>query len=103
MADSFMGRCGEDCEGCKHRESDGCPGCQATQGKPFWGECKLAMCCISKQHEHCGQCQELPCARLGEYASEPDNGYILLNLKAWNEMGYDAWRHKQKSDREGAE
>ena len=38
MADQLMSRCGEYCEGCGHRESDGCSGCRATEGKPFWGE-----------------------------------------------------------------
>lgn len=94
MADSFMGRCGDDCADCGHRESDGCPGCQ-TAGKPFWGECALAKCCVARELDHCGQCQQFPCAKLNEYASEPDNGKILLNLRAWNEMGYDAWRREK--------
>jgi len=98
MTHPFMGRCGEDCQGCTHRESDGCPGCPATQGKPFWGECALAMCCLARELDHCGQCQESPCAKLNEYASEPANGHILLNLRAWNERGYDAWR-QEKHDR----
>ncbi len=101
MADSFMGRCGDDCEGCKHRESDGCPGCPATGGKPFWGECRIATCCISKGHVHCGQCQEFPCAKLSVYASEPENGNIILNLKAWNEIGYEAWRQEQQEQSKG--
>jgi len=95
MADSFMARCGDDCEKCGHRESDGCTGCQVA-GKPFWGECKIAACCVAKEHDHCGQCADFPCDKLNEYASEPNNEYILLNLKAWNEMGYEAWQKKNK-------
>ncbi len=89
MAYPFMARCGDDCEICKHRESDGCPGCSATQGKPFWGECKLAMCCISKGYEHCGQCQNRPCEIMKGYDGYEEG---LRNLEAWNKMGYDVWR-----------
>jgi len=95
VADLFMGRCGIDCEACKYRTQTGCPGCPATEGKPFWGECKLAMCCLAKGHAHCGECAEFPCATLNEYAydrEQGDNGKRILNLRAWNEMGYDAWR-----------
>ena len=93
MADPFMSRCGDDCEGCKHRESDGYPGCRATGGKPFWGECKWAMCCISNGHEHCGQCRNLPCEIMKEYDGYEQN---IRNLKAWNEIGFDTWRREQK-------
>ncbi len=100
MADALMGRCGIDCEACTYRNQMGCPGCQRTQGKPFWGQCAVAACCLAKGHDHCGQCQEFPCATLNEYAYHPeqgDNGARLLNLKAWNETGYDAWRRGRKS------
>ena len=102
MADSFMGRCGIDCEACNYREQMNCPGCPATEGKPFWGECKLAMCCISKGYEHCGQCQEFPCEVLKAFSYDPDqgdNGQRIRNLQAWNEVGYEAWRKaKRKSE-----
>jgi len=99
MADQFMAHCGIDCEACTYRESAGCAGCLAAKGKPFWGECALAACCIGKGHDHCGQCQEFPCATLNEYAYDPqngDNGKRILNLRAWNEVGYGAWRREQK-------
>ncbi len=93
MADLFMGRCGCDCKNCKHRESDGCPGCPTAQGKMFWGECEVAKCCLDKGHDHCGQCQEFPCATLRKYADDPEQGDSerLRNLRAWNEIGYEAW------------
>lgn len=96
MTDPFMNRCGSDCEPCKHRTSDGCPGCRATGGKQFWGDCKMALCCISKQHEHCGQCRNFPCETMKEYDGYEES---VRNLKAWNEIGFDAWReHKSQSD-----
>jgi hypothetical protein len=99
MADAFMARCGIDCEACKYREQMNCPGCPATGGKPFWGECQVARCCIGKGHEHCGQCAEFPCELLKKFAYDPeqgDNGRRIRNLEAWNEKGYDVWR-KEKS------
>jgi len=99
MADSFMGRCGVDCEACEYRKQTGCPGCQAAEGKLFWGECAVAKCCLGKGHDHCGQCQEFPCAMLNEYAFEPehgDQGARIRSLEAWNEKGYDAWRAEKR-------
>jgi len=43
---------------------------------------------------------------LKEYAYDSehgDNGKRILNLRAWNEVGYDAWRRDQKSDHKGAQ
>lgn len=95
MADLFMGRCGIDCNECSCRVQMGCPGCINSEGKPFWGECRVSKCCTGKDYEHCGRCQEFPCDVLNEfsYASEHgDNGKRIRNLEIWNEMGYDAWR-----------
>ena len=106
VTDSFMGRCGIDCEACEHRTRNGCPGCPAADGKLFWGDCRLANCCAGKGHDHCGQCGEFPCTTLNEFAydrEEGDNGQRILNLRAWNEIGYDAWRRTQESSRRGAQ
>jgi len=53
-------RCGLCCDTCPYKESAGCPGCFASGGNPFWGECDTAKCCIDKGHTHCGQCEQLP-------------------------------------------
>ena len=98
MANPFMARCGIDCQACTYREQTGCPGCPATEGKLFWGECALAKCCITKGHDHCGQCEDFPCAMLNEYANDPehgDQGERIRNLHAWNTEGYDTWRAKR--------
>ena len=98
MADSFMGRCGVDCEACEYRVQTGCPGCRAAEGKLFWGECTLAKCCIGKNLEHCGQCQEFPCKTLNDYAYDPehgDKGKRIRNLREWNEKGFEAWRSEK--------
>ena len=35
--------CGADCSQCQYQEK--CPGCIATNGRPFGGDCLLAQCC----------------------------------------------------------
>jgi hypothetical protein len=91
MARQFMGRGGCDCESCQHRATDGCPGCQVARGKMFWGECEVAKCCLARGHDHCGQCQECPCPALVSL-HQNDNGVCLSNLRAWKEIGFEAWR-----------
>jgi len=96
MADPVMGRCGIDCEKCQYREPRNCPGCHATDGTLYWGECDVAKCCIGRDLEHCGQCQEFPCKTLNDYACDPthgDQGRRIANLREWNEKGYEAWRN----------
>src|SRR5512135_424827 len=101
-----MARCGIDCEACEYRTPKSCPGCLAAEGKLFWGECAVAKCCMAKGHDHCGQCLEFPCALLNEYAYHPeqgDNGKRILNLRAWNTMGYAAWRRAQDEGSESTQ
>lgn len=62
-----MQPCGVVCDECAYR-SNGCAGCDAISGKPFWlqytgGEvCEIYRCCRQeKRYTHCGACAELPC------------------------------------------
>lgn len=83
-----MGSCGTYCELCDWKEKTNCPGCQAVEGKPFWGVCDIAKCSIEKQHNHCGHCTSLPCDKLhAAYNSKEhgDHGERLINLKNWAE------------------
>ena len=70
MADQFISRCGSDCSACEHTTKDGCPGCFAAAGKIFWGDCALALCCIAKGYDHCGQCGAFPCTALTQQTPE---------------------------------
>ena len=68
-------RCGLHCTGCAWKESHGCGGCIETNGHPFHGECPIAVCCQSKELEHCGACRTIPCDRLYAYSDlEPEHG-----------------------------
>ena len=84
MADQLTSRCGCDCTVCEHTTKDGCPGCLAAAGKVFWGECALATCCITKEHDHCGQCQVFPCTALTEQT--PDEIHV-----------FDTWRREHSA------
>jgi hypothetical protein len=85
-AREMLGRCGAYCGVCEWREPSRCPGCQANQGKMFWGQCAVATCSIEKGYPHCGYCKALPCPTLLAAFNNPehgDNGERLANLKGW--------------------
>ncbi len=83
-------RCGLLCAGCSFKQSHGCKGCIAMNGHPFWGDCPVAVCNISKGLSHCGECPDMPCAILRDFScGEGDNcdkpkGARLEMLKYWN-------------------
>ena len=73
---------------------DQLPGCGKTAPKMFWGECRVAKCCVGKGHEHCGVCPDVPCALLKEFshdAEHGDNGARIKRCMAWAGMGFDKW------------
>ena len=76
--------CGIDCDTCKYKIEQNCPGCRAVQGKPFWagdGSCDLYTCATGKDLPHCGKCGEFPCGTLKEWAAQ-ENPERIGNLKA---------------------
>ena len=86
MDKNLIAMCGAYCGDCEWKEKAGCPGCQASKGKMFWGECTIALCCMHKGHEHCGVCAVLPCKELKAVFKMPehgDNGERLANLTMW--------------------
>jgi hypothetical protein len=61
--------CGLNCGDCAYVK-EGCKGCNAENGAPFWcsfasvNVCPVYDCCVNECHlEHCGLCKEMPCAR----------------------------------------
>lgn len=68
-------RCGLHCTGCPWKSSHGCGGCIETAGRPFHGECPIALCCQQKGHTHCGECDAIPCSQLYAYSYlDPEHG-----------------------------
>jgi general stress protein 26 len=86
---TVQSRCGLLCSGCTYKESHGCTGCLALDGKPFWGECDIAKCCLSKGYAHCGECPEIPCDILRDYSCgdgdecDKPKGARIEVCKAW--------------------
>ncbi len=81
-------RCGLTCSGCPYREQMGCKRCVNIE-KPFWGEsCPVSSCCGAKGHEHCGQCESIPCDLLKQFAfdeEQGDNGQRIEQCRRWAE------------------
>ncbi|MCL2079470.1 MAG: pyridoxamine 5'-phosphate oxidase family protein [Oscillospiraceae bacterium] len=69
---TVQSRCGLLCDGCGFKESHGCIGCIALEGKPFWGECPVAKCSQNKGYTHCGECSDIPCDILKEFSCGED-------------------------------
>lgn len=101
MDQQMMGMCGTYCGACEWKEKTNCPGCRACNGRPFWGECRIAKCSIEKEFSHCGHCPALPCEKLqdafqnGEHG---DHGERLINLRNWaaGKMEYHRLRTLKK-------
>lgn len=67
-------RCGLHCTECEYKESGGCNGCKNMNGKLFWGECPVAVCCQNKGLTYCGECPDIPCELLTMFSCDPEHG-----------------------------
>jgi len=81
----IKGKCGTDCNTCGFRERVHCSGCPTQAGKVFWGECDTFHCAASRNLEHCGECNELPCKDLLELIENGHNPVRMTNLLRWKE------------------
>lgn len=86
VVDSY---CGLHCSMCVHNtEKQECKGCIELEGEFSEREqCPIAACCIERGYEHCGQCDEIPCAMLSQLASSdvPENARVE-QCKRWNRV-----------------
>lgn len=73
--------CGIDCDACYGKTEKGCTGCRTVEGKPFWGECELYVCCKNNNADHCGKCSNFPCDKLKEWA-KTENPERIDNLRS---------------------
>ena len=84
-------RCGLHCTNCEYKNPFNCGGCIETNGKPFHGECPVALCCQNKGYMHCGQCPDIPCKLLSDYSCDPEHGdkpagERIKQCKLWAKM-----------------
>lgn len=92
MTDAELSRCGLDCKTCAYRLNQGCPGCQEAEAELHWGQCVLSRCCVSKNLDNCGQCEDFPCATLNEHSYDKehgDQGARIENLRRLRCRGQD--------------
>ncbi len=84
--DFIESRCGILCKECTYRGQGCTTGCIHIQ-KPFWADnCPIKTCCEERQYEHCGQCEEFPCALLKQFAydkEQGDNGKRIEQCRDW--------------------
>ncbi|MCL2772175.1 MAG: DUF3795 domain-containing protein [Oscillospiraceae bacterium] len=69
-----LSSCGIDCDACRFKTEQNCPGCYEIDGKPFWSsnggtKCDLYECAEKRVLPHCGKCRDFPCNMLKDWAS----------------------------------
>ena len=88
--ETIESRCGILCSQCEYIDQCG-GGCTQIK-KPFWGDaCPVKDCCEQRNHAHCGECPQFPCALLTQFAydtAEGDNGQRIETCRHW--MGKQA-------------
>ena len=53
-----------------------CTGCWNIANDCYWAgcnNCKFRGCCVEKGISHCGECNEFPCERIKEFATQGEN------------------------------
>lgn len=74
MSGAIDSYCGLSCDACKYRETQGCRGCIASEGHPFYGKCGVAECAKAKYIVFCGECKDFPCSLLKSYSYDEKQG-----------------------------
>lgn len=95
MKEYPYGYCGMPCALCTRYRTDGssrCPGCSFDG---YYTEpCKVHHCCRDKALEHCGNCGDFPCARLGKMGDFRDlnTGHVKQRTcAAIAASGFERW------------
>ncbi len=73
--------CGIDCAVCSVAQTQDCPGCRQAEGHIFWGDCDLYACSRREKADHCGLCEQFPCAMLREWSAQ-EHDCRIDNLQA---------------------
>lgn len=48
--------CGKSCDTCLEKSQLNCPGCRMGPGRVYLGDCTIAKCCVSRNHQSCADC-----------------------------------------------
>lgn len=76
-----------------------CHGCRSGQTAEWCSECGIKNCARNKGIEFCLQCDEYPCGRMKEFASDSDypyHGEVYSYLDTIKRRGKDAWVAEMK-------
>jgi len=75
------------------------PAACADCGPELHPECIFAICCADRGVEHCGLCEDFPCAALAEFFPDDDPrcapGYHIESLRRRAWIGTPAWLWEQ--------
>jgi len=87
--------CGVYCGKCPNYP-DKCRGCLPQDHM----DCYFVKCCLGKDIEHCGLCEEFPCKKLNDFVPddrpECPKGYHLENLRERVAIGTMEWLEIQR-------
>ena len=98
--------CGLYCGACPSFQKGTCLGSRSEDKKQNrkskWG-CKIRICCLEKEIEHCGQCRDFPCLTINKrlinsHKGDPRFNYrhqIPNNFNRILEIGMNEWSKEQ--------
>lgn len=84
--------CGACCLSCAPAVAGQCRGCAYELGRPPHGECAIFQCALVVHGvEHCGLCDEFPCALFRELIDAADQARRIAALERRRAIGTCAW------------
>jgi len=90
--------CGINCEKCKSYNANECGKCRGPLEAHRSSNCVLMPCAREKGHRYCFECDDFPCQKLEDFASD---GYghhkqTVENMKKMKEIGIETWIAEQE-------
>ena len=101
---TIVGKCGLFCEICldltEAKECRGC-GCMCSEcaAEYHHQECKIYQCATEKGFKTCGECPDMPCTQLIQFAYDPiwkTHLPVIENLKRIKKIGIEQWIKEQR-------
>jgi len=97
LDDRLLTPCGDFCGNCLYytkQRTPHCPGCDASKGRLFWGNCQVYPCAKEHKVAHCGECKDFPCDTLVSQF-DPEYGQTSAILR----VGFLAYRRKAGTEK----
>ena len=89
--------CGLNCARCKLAEEGKCQRCRGPRDRHWSPDCKFLPCATAKGHRYCFECDEFPCRKLRDFASDGYEHHRLAveNMKEMRQLGLSKWIAQQ--------